>query len=189
MQQSSVDITCKTSQLSFIIFEVVDHVYIFNLKFLGYTLENEIQFVEIDPTTQSILIKASLTLLGCIVENNDEIIVISAMYSNITAVQATFRDNRVISIFSYSHCDSKIVNSTFVSNRGLLVTSAIIHGMPFNVGILSNTWIFNGCEFRNNYNGLGAIVVLQYSDVSIIDTRFTSNRGMQSLAIYIKLCH
>ena len=55
--------------------------------------------------------------------------------------------------------------------------------MPFSVATLSNTWTFTGCEFRNNYNGLGAIVVLQYSDVSIIDTRFTNSRGMQSLHI------
>ena len=180
--KSSLHIICETSLQSLIIFtfEAVDHIYIINLKFYG--CEQKI-FIEQD----SVLIEtiaSSLILLGCIFENNEgSITVISAEYSNITVAQTTFSNNTVSLILSFVFSISKFVNSIFISNRAMLV-----HGISTiaSVATLSkfNTLMFTGCEFRNNYyNGQGAIEV-QNSDISIIDTRFTNNRGISSLRIF-----
>jgi predicted outer membrane repeat protein len=156
-------------------FETVDHIYISNLKFFG--CENTI--LEIGPwAIESTIIDAtlsSLILLGCVFENNQgRITAISAKYSNITAAQTSFSNNTVVSlILSYKFYNFKHINSTFISNRGMLPNSELLHA---NGVTSSSTFIFTGCEFRNNYNNLRAIIVVQNSDVSITDTRFTNNR-------------
>ena len=180
--RSSLHIICEGSLLSFFIFEAVDHIYINDLKFFG--CENTI--FKISPIKSTIIkmIVSNLILLGCIFENNegtDRIILISAEYSNITVAQTTFNNNSVSSILSYTFCNSKFVNSTFISNTG--VTSTILDGT--GIASLSNTLMFTGCEFRNNYNGLGAIVVVHnFYYVSIIDTRFINNRASPPLHIF-----
>jgi predicted outer membrane repeat protein len=174
---------CETL-MSFFMFEAVDHIYITNLKFFG--CENtifELGFIEFD----SILIEtivSSLILLGCTFENNEgSIIVISAEYSNITVAQTTFSNNTVSSTLSYNFCNLKFVNSTFISNRGKLITSTMFHGI--SVATSSNTLMFTGCEFSyNNGLGSGVIVVVRNSDVSIKDTRFTNNSASPSLRIF-----
>ena len=180
--RSSLHIICEESPLSFFTFEAVDHIYINDLKFFG--CENTI--FKISPIKSTIIktTGSSLILLGCIFENNegtDRIILISAEYSNITVAQTTFSNNSVSSILSYTFCNSKFINSTFISNTG--VTSTILHGT--GIASLSNTLMFTGCEFRNNYNGLEAIVVVHnFDNVSIIDTRFINNRAKSSLRIF-----
>ena len=178
--QSSLHIICEESLLSFFIFEAVDHIYINDLKFFG--CENT--SFKISPIKSTIIktTVSSLILLGCIFENNGgSIIVISAEYSNITVAQTTFSNNTVSSILSYCFCNFKFVNSTFFSNIGVLVTSTILH---YNSVATSNTLMFTGCEFRNNDNVRGAIVIVKNSDISIIDTRFSNNRAIPSLHIF-----
>jgi predicted outer membrane repeat protein len=175
-KQSSLHnvIICELS-LSFFIFEAVDHIYIADLNFFG--CENTF-FLKTDPT-ESMLIKAtvsSLILLGCTFENiQGRVSVIFANYSNITVAQTTFSNSTAISsILSYDFCNSKFVNTTFISNRGVLVNDS-------SVATSSNTLIFTGCEFRNNYRDLGAIIIVQNSDISIINTKFTKNRAIAFL--------
>ena len=179
--QSSLHIICETPLLSCFIFEAVDYVYITSLNFNFFGCEQKI--FEIDFTEQeSILIEAiasSLMLLGCTFENNEgSIIMISAGYSNITVTQTTFSNNTVFSILSYYLCNSKFANSTFISNE------VTLHGI--SVATLSNTLMFIGCEFRNNNidNGLGTLVSVRNSDISIVDTRFINNRAKSSLYIF-----
>ena len=179
--QSSLHIMCKESIISFFIFEAVDHIYITNLKFFGY--DNTV--FEISPIIdKGLLIEATvsnLILLGCIFENNHggSITMVSAKYSNITVAQTTFSNNTAFLILSNNFCNSKFVNSTFISNRGMLVRG-------ITVATLSNTLTFTGCEFRNNYNydrGRAILLAAKDSDISIVDTRFTNNRAINSVYI------
>ena len=175
--QSSLHIMCKESMFSFFIFEAVDHIYITNLKFFGC----DSTLFEISPIKRIIYIEATvsnLILLGCLFENNHggSITMISAKYSNITVVQTTFSNNTDSLILSNNSCNSKFVNSTFISIRGMLVRG-------IGVATLSNTLMFTGCKFRNNYRAI-KIIEVQNSDISIIDTRFTNNSAENSLRIF-----
>ena len=179
--QSSLHIIRETSlqSLNFFTFEAVDHICIINLKFYGCEQKIfEIEFFKQD----SVLIEtiaSSLILMGCIFENNEgSITVISAEYSNITVAQTTFSNNTVSFILSFTFCNSKVVNSTFISNEGIL---DIPYGI--SVAIRSNTLLIIGCEFRDNYNDMLAIVDVQDSDISVVDTRFSNNRASPSLHI------
>ena len=180
-EQSSLRIICKSSLLSFFIFEAVDNIYITNLKFFG--CENTIDMTLW--ATESTLIKAtaahSLILLRCIFENNEgSITMISAEYSNITVAQTIFSNNIVFSILSYSFWNSELINSTFIGNRGMSPTSELI---DIHAASLSSTLMLTGCEFRNNY-GTEAILAVQDSDIiSIFDTRFSNNSANSSLHI------
>ena len=181
--QSRLHVICETPLPSFFMFEAVGRIYISNLNFFGCEQKIlEIDFVEF----KSILIEtiaSSLILQGCIFENNEgSVTVISAEYSNITVAQTTFSNNTYSSILSYRFCNFKLANSTFISNKGLLINSIILHGR--DVADLSNTLLFIGCEFKDNYNGLGSIVVALNSDISIINTRFSNNRASPSLYIF-----
>ena len=153
----------------------------FNLRFLGCrnTMDELIFAIGL---TDSILIKATvsnLILSECTFENNTgNVIVISARYSNITIAQSTFKNNRVTTILSYIDCDSKIVDSTVISNEGVLVISKMI-----SVATFSNTFTLIRCEFRNNSNIQYAIVVRNLK-VSITDTIFTSNRAEYDLSVH-----
>ena len=161
--QSSLHIICEESLLSFFIFEAVDHIYITDLKFFG--CKNTVVIIPLFQSTLIKIIASSLVLLGCTFENNEgSITVISAKYSNITVAQTTFSNNTVSSILSYNACNSKFVNSTFISNRGMLV--------PF-------------VTHDNNYHGQGAIVIVNNSDISIIDTRFVNNSCRASPSLHI----
>ena len=179
---TSLHIICKESILSFFIFEAVDHIYINNLKVFG--CENTIFKISPIRSTMIKTIVSSLILLGCTFENNKgNITVISAEYSNITVAETTFSSNTVFLILSYTFCNSKFINSTFISNINAGAPSTILYGT--GTASLSNTLIFTGCEFKNNYNGLGAIVVVHnFDNISIIDTRFTNNRARPCLSIF-----
>ena len=121
-KESSAGITCGSSLLSIFIFEAVEHIYISNLKLSGY--KNTI--IETEPIESTLIIVttiiSNLMLLDCTFENNEGgIIMISAMYSNITVAQTTSRDNHVTFILSYSLCNSVFVNSIFIDNEGELI--------------------------------------------------------------------
>lgn len=86
-------------------------------------------------------------------------------------------------IFSYIFCDSKIVDSTFIHNKGRLhvdtfYRTSLAALSKFNILTLTR------CEFRNNYYKQGSIIDVQNSDVSITDTRFINNSVGQSLCMF-----
>ena len=170
--QSNLHIICEESSISFFIFEAVDHIYITDLKFFG--CKNTVVVIPLFHSTLIKTIASSLIFLGCTFENNEgSITVISAKYSNITVAQTIFSNNTVSLILSYNFCNSKFVNSTFMSNslRGELVTF-VTHDDNYQTT----------CHY-SNYQG--AIIIVNNSDISIIDTRFVNNSCRESPSVHI----
>lgn len=117
---------------------------------------------------------------------------ISAAHSNITIAQCTFKDN--LSDFYYSdgiflssYSNVMIVNSTFITNDGNLIYVTICGHDVVPTTVTGSSLTITGCEFRNNYNNVDAVIGVKDSDVSIVDTKFIYYREQGCLRAYASL--
>ena len=178
-KQSSTGIICdENSSRSDFIFETVDHVHISSLNFYGCECNNIEFALDIASIT---VIESNLVLLECIFKGYKSTSMITANHSNITIMQCIFRDNLSVLYYSdgillYSYSNVMFVNSTFINNEGRIM-DVKIRGLDVVPTIARdlNSLIIIGCEFRNNYNDLGAIISVENSAVSIMDTKFINN--------------